>query len=226
MKPIGYIAVAVIAAAAGFGIYQFGIAPHATTEQASTSTESATPPPPSAEEAEADAGAEGLPQTLPDFTLANLDGQPQSIRSWEGKSMIVNFWATWCAPCRREIPLLNKIQAEHGAEGFQIVGVAVDFRDDVLKYAKEIGIDYPLLIGEEDGLEAVTKFGRGSLGFPFTVFTDNQQRLVLFHLGEIHPPQAEVMLAAVRKVNSGELTPLAARAVAAKQLAELPEASE
>lgn len=222
MKPIGYIAVAVIAAAAGFGIYQFGIAPRATTEQASTSTDSAPPP----SEAEADASADGLPQTLPDFTLANLEGQPQSIRSWQGKSMIVNFWATWCAPCRREIPLLNKIQAEHGAEGFQIVGVAVDFRDDVLKYAKEIGIDYPLLIGEQDGLEAVTKFGRGSLGFPFTVFTDNQQRLVLFHLGEIHPPQAEVMMAAVRKVNSGELTPLAARAVAAKQLAELPQAKE
>ncbi len=79
--------------------------------------------------------------------------------------MIINFWATWCAPCRREIPLLKKIQAERGGEGFQIVGVAVDFRDDVLKYAKEIGIDYPLLIGEEDGLDAVTKFGRGSLDF-------------------------------------------------------------
>jgi thiol-disulfide isomerase/thioredoxin len=224
MKPIGYIAVAVIAAAAGFGIYQFGIAPRVNPEQASTATESAAAP--SEAEAEAEASADGLPETLPDFTLANLEGQPQSIRSWEGKSMIVNFWATWCAPCRREIPLLNKIHAEHGAEGFQIVGVAVDFRDDVLKYAKEIGIDYPLLIGEQDGLEAVTKFGRGSLGFPFTVFTDNQQRLVLFHLGEIHPPQAEVMMAAVRRVNAGELTPLAARAVAAKQLAELPQASE
>lgn len=221
MKPIGYIAVAVLAAAAGFGIYQFGIAPRVNTEQAST--ENALSPP---AETQADASADGLPETLPDFTLANLDGQPQSIRSWEGKSMIVNFWATWCAPCRREIPLLRKIQSEHGPEGFQVVGVAVDFRDDVLKYAKDIGIDYPLLIGEQDGMDAVIKFGRGSLGFPFTVFTDNQQRLVLFHLGEIHPPQAEVMLAAVRKVNSGELTPFAARAVAAKQLAELPHVEE
>lgn len=219
MKPIGYVVVALVAAAAGFGIYQFALAPRATTQQ------SLSPPmAPAAEDSMAD--ADPLPETLPDFTLANLEGQPQSIRSWPGKSMIVNFWATWCAPCRREIPLLKKIQAEHGAEGFQIVGVAVDFRDDVLKYAKEIGIDYPLLIGEEDGLEAVTKFGRGSLGFPFTVFTDNQQRLVLFHLGEIHPAQAEVMLATVRRVNAGELTPAAARAVAAKQLQELPAAKE
>lgn len=221
MKSIGYIAVAVIAAAAGFGIYQFGIAPRSDTEQAALPEASA----PSAE-LQAEAGDSSLPETLPDFTLANLDGEPQSIRSWQGKSMIVNFWATWCAPCRREIPLLRKIQAEHGAEGFQVVGVAVDFRDDVLKYAKEIGIDYPLLIGEQDGFDAVNKFGRGSMGFPFTVFTDNQQRLVLFHLGEIHPPQAEIMLAAVRQVNNGELTPLAARAVATKQLAALPAAAE
>lgn len=221
MKPIGYVAVAVLAAAAGFGLYHFGIAPRVNVEQAQTASAPAEP-----EAATETEGGDALPDVLPDFTLANLDGQPQSIRSWPGKSMIVNFWATWCAPCRREIPLLKKIQAEHGAEGFQIVGVAVDFRDDVLKYAKEIGIDYPLLIGEQDGLEAVTKFGRGSLGFPFTVFTDNQQRLVLFHLGELHPPQAEIMLAAVRRVNSGELTPFSARTVVAKQLAELPPAKQ
>nr|WP_298724621.1 TlpA disulfide reductase family protein [uncultured Steroidobacter sp.] len=218
MKPIGYVVVALVAAAAGFGIYQFALAPRANLEQPVSANQAA--PAEAADETEGTA----LPEILPDFTLANLEGQPQSIRSWEGKSMIINFWATWCAPCRREIPLLKKIQAEHGANGFQVVGVAVDFRDDVLKYAKEIGIDYPLLIGEEDGLDAVTKFGRGSLGFPFTVFTDNQQRLVLFHLGEIHPEQAEIMLATVGRVNSGELTPAAARAVAAKQLQELAPA--
>ena len=115
---------------------------------------------------------------LPDFTLGDLTGTPRSIRSWPGKSMIVNFWATWCAPCRREIPLLRELQKQHGAEGFQIVGVAVDIREDVAKYAQEIGIDYPVLIGEQDGLDAVNKFGQGSIGFPFTVFTDNQDRIV------------------------------------------------
>ena len=219
MKPIGYVAIAAVAAAVGFLLFrQFDTPVHDRIEVPQAADEAAS--------AESEDGYDGLPETLPDFTLANLEGQPQSIRSWTGKSMIINFWATWCAPCRREIPLLKKIQTEHGAEGFQVVGVAVDFRDDVLKYAKEIGIDYPLLIGEEDGLEAVTKFGRGSLGFPFTVFTDNQERLVLFHLGELHPEQAEVMLATVRRVNAGELTPAAARAVAAKQLQELPAAKE
>jgi thiol-disulfide isomerase/thioredoxin len=227
MKPIGYVVVAVVAAAAGFGLYKFST-PHPAPVELPQAANEAAPAESAEPEAasETEGGADALPEMLPDFTLANLDGQPQSIRSWAGKSMIVNFWATWCAPCRREIPLLKKLQKEHEAEGFQIVGVAVDFRDDVLKYANEIGIDYPLLIGEQDGLEAVTKFGRGSLGFPFTVFTDNQQRLVLFHLGEIHPNQAEVMLATIRRVNSGELTPAAARSVAAKQLQELPPAKE
>lgn len=211
MKTSGYIAIALVAAAAGFGIYHFGIAPREREARINAAEAAQVAGP----------AAAAVPDVLPDFTLADIDGQPRSIRSWEGKSMIVNFWATWCAPCRREIPLLKKLQAEHGAEGFQIVGVAVDFREDVLKYAKEIGIDYPILIGEQEGLDAVNKFGQGSLGFPFTVFTDNQQRIVMFHLGEIHPQQAEVLLAAVRKVNRGELTPVAARVVAAEQLGKL-----
>ena len=94
--------------------------------------------------------------------------------------------------------------AERAAEaarprGFQVVGVAVDIREDVVKFAQEIGIDYPVLIGEQDGLDAVNTFGQGSLGFPFTVFTDNQGRIVLFHLGEIHREQADVLLGAVRR---------------------------
>src|SRR5690606_17353773 len=136
-----------------------------------------------------------------------------------------NFWATWCAPCRREIPLLRQLQSEHGEEGFPAVRVAVDFRDDVMKYAEEIGIDYPVLTGEEDGMAAVTPFRQGSKGIPVTVFTDNQQRIVLMHLGEIHAEQAQVVLDAVRRVNRGELTPTAARAVAAKQLALLDAAA-
>ena len=214
MKASAYVAVAAIAATAGFLIYRYVVVPRPAME--------ATVSRPVAEEP---AAAEGtLPTTLPDFTLGDLSGTPRSIRSWPGKSMIVNFWATWCAPCRREIPLLRELQKQHGAEGFQIVGVAVDVREDVVKYAQEIGIDYPVLIGEQDGIDAVNKFGQGSIGFPFTVFTDNQGRIVLFHLGEILKEDVDVLLGAVRDVNSGKLTPEAARTVAAKQLAaQAPE---
>jgi thiol-disulfide isomerase/thioredoxin len=210
MKASAYVAVAAIAVAAGFLVYRY-VVPQSAMGPIEARPAAAEPA----------AAADTLPATLPDFTLGDLAGKPTSIRSWPGKSMIVNFWATWCAPCRREIPLLRELQQQHAAEGFQIVGVAVDIREDVVKYAQEIGIDYPVLIGEQDGLDAVNKFGQGSIGFPFTVFTDNQGRIVLFHLGEIHKEQADVLLGAVRDVNSGKLTPAAARVVAAKQLAAM-----
>jgi thiol-disulfide isomerase/thioredoxin len=221
MKTSVYVAVAAVAVVAGFLVYRYAVAPRTDMELAQnpvTSQPVAEQPAAPAEE------AAGIPTTLPDFTLGDLEGKPRSILSWPGKSMIVNFWATWCAPCRKEIPLLRELQKQHGGEGFQVVGVAVDVREDVVKYAKEMGIDYPILTGEQDGLDAVMKFGQGSIGFPFTVFTDNQGRVVLFHLGEIKKDQADVLLGAVRQVNKGELTPEAARVVAAKQLAAIEPA--
>jgi thiol-disulfide isomerase/thioredoxin len=221
MKITGYVAVAAIAAIAGFLLYHYGVA----AREGETGVVSPASEP--AVVAQADAPSEepaGITAKLPDFTLGDLQGKPRSILRWPGKSMIVNCWATWCAPCRKEIPMLRELQKQHGGEGFQVVGVAVDVREDVVKYVKEMGIEYPILTGEQDGLDAVNKFGQGSIGFPFTVFTDNQGRVVLFHLGEIKKEQADVLLGAVRQVNKGELTPEAARVVAAKQLAALDPA--
>lgn len=220
MKASVYVVIAVVAAAAGFLTYRHVVEPRVADAPVAAPS---TPAAPAAATEEASA----IPATLPDFTLGDLTGTPRSILSWPGKSMIVNFWATWCAPCRREIPLLRELQKNHGQEGFQVVGVAVDIREDVVKYAQDIGIDYPILVGEQDGLDAVNLFGQGSIGFPFTVFTDNQGRIVLFHLGEIHKEDADVLLGAVRQVNEGKLTPEAARVVVAKQLAAIePKATD
>jgi thiol-disulfide isomerase/thioredoxin len=211
MRSTVYFVIALVAAGAGFGIYRYAIEPKILSQAAPLQAAA-----PAAETPETGAA----PQVLPDFTLTDRDGVRRSILSWPGKSMVVNFWATWCAPCRREIPLLKTLQQQHGAEGFQVVGVAVDFREDVLKYANEIGIDYPLLIGEQDAMDAVNQFG-SSGALPVTVFTDNRHRIVASHLGELKESHLEVLLEAVRKVNRGELTPEAARTVVAKQLTAL-----
>jgi thiol-disulfide isomerase/thioredoxin len=163
-----------------------------------------------------------LAATLPAFQLADRDGQMRSLADWQGKALIVNFWATWCAPCRREIPLLQQIQAEHGAEGFQVIGIAADYRDKVIAYAEEIGLDYPLLIGEQEALDAAASFGVEAIGLPFTVFADKQGRIVAAHLGELTAPEAEVILGAVRRVDGGELTPEQARGLIEAGLAALP----
>jgi thiol-disulfide isomerase/thioredoxin len=159
---------------------------------------------------------------LPEFSLENRAGQQQSIRSWPGKSMIVNFWATWCGPCRKEIPLLKEIAKTEANAGFQVVGIAVDFRDDVIKYADEIKIDYPILIGEQAGFAAADAFGVHTLGLPFTAFTDNKQRIVMMLMGELTPAKAKIILSTVKRVNKGELTPEAGRAAIASEFLKLP----
>jgi thiol-disulfide isomerase/thioredoxin len=181
---------------AGIGVYFYG----ARQEQATV------------ESADLQIPAAQLVATVPDFTLNDRMGRPRSLADWPDKALIVNFWATWCAPCRREIPLLQRLQAEHGAAGFQVIGIAVDFRDAVLQYAEEMNIEYPILIGEQDGLDAASAFGVEAVGFPFTIFSDRQGRVVAAHVGELTAAQAEVIVAAVEAVDDGRLSPIQARA--------------
>src|SRR5262249_30249043 len=133
--------------------------------------------------------AKAIPDKLPDITLADKAGKPTTLASFGGRPLMVNFWATWCAPCRREIPLLNKIRTERQAQNAEIVGVAVDFRDEVLKFVQKVPLSYPLLIGEEDGLAAAEAFGMG-MAFPFSVFVDSQNRILTVKIGELHEDEA------------------------------------
>ena len=206
MKSWPIFAIAVSAMAAGVAFYLYRQQP--------------APAPVAAPAPEVDAAQ--LAATLPGFQLADRDGQMKSLQDWPDQALIVNFWATWCAPCRREIPLLQQLQRDHGAEGFQVIGIAVDFRDKVLAYADEMKIEYPLLIGEQDALDAAAAFGVEAVGFPFTVFSDRQGRIVTAHMGELTAAQASLILDAVRQVDSGSTTPEAARAGLEISLAQLP----
>lgn len=146
-----------------------------------------------------------IPDALPGFSLVDRDGKARTLADWAGRPVMVNYWATWCGPCRREIPLLNELRAEGRPAGLEVVGIAVDVREDVLAYATETTIDYPLLIGEEDGLEAVTAMGMKP-AFPFTVFADSKQRILTVKMGELHRDEAEMILATLGEVDSGSLS--------------------
>ncbi len=145
------------------------------------------------------------PETLPDIDLPGTDGKIHRLREWRGRPLVINFWATWCEPCRREIPLLKALRAEHAANGLEIVGIAVDYADAVRKYASAHGMDYPLLVGEREGLEAAQSFGMETV-LPFSVFTDDHDRIVTLKVGELHRDEAELILDLVHQVDAGKLS--------------------
>jgi thiol-disulfide isomerase/thioredoxin len=166
----------------------------------------AAPPPAPAESRPA-----RLADRIPVVRLADRDGKLRSLADWQGKSLVVNFWATWCAPCRREIPLLGTLQEKYGPQGFQVIGIAADYRDNVVAYADAAKIRYPLLIGEQDALDAAAAFGVDVVGFPFTVFSDSKGRIILCHVGELTQPVAEAILGVIERVNQGQESPEQAR---------------
>jgi len=146
-----------------------------------------------------------LPVELPEIRLPGIDGAVQSLGDFKDRPLVVNFWATWCDPCRREIPLLKALRREHAADHLEIVGIAVDYPDEVRKYAHAHGIDYPVLVGDQGGLEAVNAFGMETV-LPFSVFADRHGRIVTLKVGELHRDEAELILDRVRAVDAGTLT--------------------
>jgi len=151
-----------------------------------------------------------IPMVLPDLALADPAGVLHRLSDWTGHPVIINFWATWCEPCRREIPLLIRLRHARSGAGLAIVGIAVDFRAAVVKYALNAGIDYPLLIGENEGLDAVHAFGM-DLVFPFSVFADERGRVVAVKVGELHQDEADFILDRVQDIDRGALSLAAAK---------------
>ncbi len=110
----------------------------------------------------------------PAFTLYNLHGKPTSLADFRGKVVVLDFWATWCPPCKREIPDFINLQKAYGSKGLQIVGIALDEPDKVVDFAQQNGMNYPVLLGD-DAIAA--KYG-GIDGIPTTFLIDKQGKIV------------------------------------------------
>jgi thiol-disulfide isomerase/thioredoxin len=112
----------------------------------------------------------------PDFSLESLDGKSMKLSDLRGKAVLLNFWATWCAPCKIEMPWFVELQNQYGADGLQIVGVAMDdaSKEDIAKFAKDMGVNYPILIGKE----AVGDAYGGVPALPETFFIGRDGKLV------------------------------------------------
>jgi thiol-disulfide isomerase/thioredoxin len=152
--------------------------------------------------------------TLPEFSMPDLGGEEISLRSWPGQPLIVNFWATWCAPCLREIPMLKEYQQQHPE--VQIIGIAVDSEDAVRAFAQDMDFNYPILVGPR-GFEAAAALGAEYVALPLTAFVAADERLFGTHMGELHQVQLDNFTDANAGLATGSLDFDTARSLVALQ---------
>jgi len=147
----------------------------------------------------------------PSFTLPDVSGTNHELSDWDGKMRILNFWATWCAPCRREIPLLKEFQDEQGGNKFQVIGIAVDFPEPVAHYAEAAEFNYPILVGEQDAMAVAESSGIEFVGLPFTMFIAADGELIGAYIGELHPLHLDTVVHVMTRLNRDEISAADAR---------------
>lgn len=117
----------------------------------------------------------------PAFSLPDINGKTHSISQWDGKVVMLNFWATWCPPCRHEIPAFIKLQKAFKKKGFTVVGVAIDTAQNVRDFIDPMGVDYPILHGQNKAIEIAKAYGDRLGVLPYTVIIDRTGKVVFRH---------------------------------------------
>jgi thiol-disulfide isomerase/thioredoxin len=113
----------------------------------------------------------------------DLRGETHRLREWQGSVLVCNFWATWCAPCREEIPLLRAAKQQFGGKGLEVVGIGIDSVDKIREYAANVGVNYPIFIGEAATLQLMRRVGNAAGGLPYNVVLDRQGAIAHRKLG-------------------------------------------
>ncbi|BAW79503.1 thioredoxin [Candidatus Nitrosoglobus terrae] len=132
--------------------------------------------------------------TRPNFQLPDVNGVEHNINEWDGKVLVINFWATWCPPCLREIPEFITLQNSLGAKGLQFIGVAIDKTDAVKAFIQEHGINYPILVDEEKATLIAADYGNTLDVVPYTAIVNREGRIVYTHAGELDKKTTESII--------------------------------
>jgi thiol-disulfide isomerase/thioredoxin len=192
-KPTLLTALLSVAAVAGYLAYRFTAGTPEVPAESMASTE----------EAHMHELAPMLADSLPDIVLEDFAGTPTSLASYAGRPLLINFWATWCGPCLREIPLLKTFHDEQ--PGIDVVGIAVDRIEPVLEFAEEMQFNYPSLIGQSSAYDAMAVFHNDAQVMPFSVYTTAEGAVLATHSGELHPEHLAHFVETVEQLADGSI---------------------
>lgn len=129
-----------------------------------------------------------------DFALNDVSGNLRKVDEWDGKVLLINFWASWCPPCVREIPDFVRLYDSYVDKGFVIVGIALDEKQDVIDFIDPIGVEYPILIAPESGIALTQAYGNRLGILPFSVLIDRKGQIISTHKGELDFESAEKLI--------------------------------
>lgn len=130
--------------------------------------------------------------TAPDFSLNQLSGGKMNLADYKDNLVVLNFWASWCGPCRAEIPAFNKVQKKYKDDGVVFLGVAIEEKEDVERFLTEVAMDYETSFGVEDAYEVSANYGNPDGALPYTLLISKKhQKIVASHNGQLHEDMLE-----------------------------------
>ncbi|HKX57265.1 MAG TPA: TlpA disulfide reductase family protein [Xanthomonadales bacterium] len=145
-------------------------------------------------------------QRRPDYRLGSSDGSWVTANEFDGHVVLVNFWATWCAPCRAEMPMLAELHRELAGSDFEVVGIALDEVEQARSFAAELGIDYPILVGSVDVMTVVSLYGNRSGVLPYSVLLDRAGIIRWAYLGELKEAELREEISRLLNERAGDAT--------------------
>lgn len=132
-----------------------------------------------------------------DFTLRDLNDRDRRLSEWSGRPVLLNFWATWCAPCREEIPLFIETRRRHAAQGLEIIGVAIDQKADAQDFVAKFRVPYPILLADDTTLGLMARYGNPTGVLPYSVVLGADGRIAHRKIGAFRPAELEQILVSI-----------------------------
>ncbi len=179
MKPayLGFVALAVLAATSGYLAHQYALRGQLVPADALAVPAVQAPDP-------------VLPSAVLDWSFVDVDGAHQPLSQWRGRLVVLNFWATWCPPCLKEIPAFIELQQQLGPRGVQFIGIALDQVEAVKPFLADHGLNYPVVLGDQDVARFMTTLGNQIGALPYSVVVSRDGKVLTTHQGEWHVEDA------------------------------------